>query len=80
MNGSINEDGLTDENPYLGAFEEADRCAYAAALMSGVGDETVMRHVEGERVIGSMAFAETLKMERGRYRVKRGRPYSKCVH
>ncbi len=31
------EDGLTDENPYLGAFEEADRPAYAQALMSGGG-------------------------------------------
>jgi len=70
------EDGLTDENPYLGAFEEADRRAYAASLMSGVGDEAVIRHVEGERVIGSRAFSETLKMERGRHRVKRGRPYA----
>jgi hypothetical protein len=33
----------------------------AKALTSGVGDETVIRHVEGERVIGSRAFAETLK-------------------
>lgn len=74
------EDGLTDENPYLGAFEDADRSAYAQALMSGEGDEAVLRHVEGERVIGSRAFAETLKMERGRHRVKRGRPYSKCVN
>jgi hypothetical protein len=32
-------DGLTDENPYLGAFEDADRRAYGAALMSGVEDE-----------------------------------------
>jgi len=30
--------------------------------------------VEGERAIGTRAFANTLKMERGRYRVKRGRP------
>ena len=60
VNGGIDGDGLTDENPYLGAFEEADRRAYAQALMSGVGDETVIRHVEGERVIGSRAFAETL--------------------
>jgi hypothetical protein len=74
------EDGLTDENPYLGAFDEADRRAYAAALMSGGEDEAVIRHVEGERVIGSRAFADTLKMERGRHRIKRGRPYSKCAN
>ena len=74
------EDGLTDENPYLGAFEEADRHAYAQALISGESDEAVIRQVEGERVIGSRAFAETLKMERGRHRVKRGRPYVKCVN
>jgi len=41
--------------------------------MSGA-DEAVVRNMEGERVIGSKSFAETLKMERGRYRVKRGRP------
>ena len=69
------EDGLTDENPYLGAFEEADRRAYARSLMSGREDEAVISRVDGERVIGSKAFADTLKMERGRHRVKRGRPY-----
>ena len=73
-------DGLTDENPYLGAFEDADRRAYGAALMSGVEDEAAIRHVDGERVIGSKAFAETLQMVRGRHRVKRGRPYSRCVN
>ena len=78
VNGT--EDGLTDENPYLGAFEEADRRAYAEALLSGCEDEAVIRHVDGERVIGSRVFAETLKMERGRHRVKRGRPYVKCVN
>ena len=74
------EDGLTDENPYLGAFDEADRRAYAAALMAGGEDEAVIRHVEGERVIGSRAFADTLKMERGRHRIKRGRPCGKCAN
>ena len=74
------EDGLTDETPYLGAFEEADRRADAQALLSGESDEAVIRQAEGERFIGSRAFAETLKMERGRHRVKRGRPYSKRVN
>ena len=46
-------------------------------LMSGV-DEKIVREVEGERAIGSKEFAATLKLERGRYRVKRGRP-SKSV-
>jgi hypothetical protein len=73
-------DGLTDENPYLGAFEDADRRAYGAALMSGVEDEAAIRQVDGERVIGSKAFAETLQMVRGRHRVRRGRPYSRCVN
>jgi putative transposase len=67
-------DGVTDEDPYLGTFEETDRKAYAEALMSGI-DEAIIRSVEGERVIGTRPFAQTLKMERGRYRVKRGRPY-----
>ena len=66
-------DGVTDENPHLGAFSDADREVYAEALMSGV-DEVLIRRMEGERAIGTRAFANTLKMERGRYRVKRGRP------
>ena len=66
-------DGVTDCNPYLGAFEEADRKVYAEALMSGI-DDAIVRRVEGQRVIGTREFAATLKMVRGRYRVKRGRP------
>jgi putative transposase len=66
-------DEITDENPYVGAFTQADRQAYADALMSGV-DEQIVRSMEGERAIGSREFSATLKMERGRYRVKRGRP------
>jgi len=30
--------------------------------------------VEGERALGSRAFAAALKIERGRYRVRRGKP------
>jgi len=66
-------DGVTDENPYLGSFTEPDRVEYGERLMSGV-DEKMVREVEGERAIGTKAFATTLKMERGRFRVKRGRP------
>ena len=49
------------------------RQEYGAALMSGADDQ-VVRELEGSRAIGSTAFASTLKMECGRYRVKRGRP------
>jgi hypothetical protein len=42
--------------------------------MSGV-DEKVIHGMEGERVLGSKDFAATLEMDRGRYRVKRGRPW-----
>ena len=66
-------DGITDENPYMGEFADPDRVAYGERLISGV-DEMIIREVEGERVVGSKAFAATLTMERGRYRLKRGRP------
>ncbi len=42
--------------------------------MSGV-DEKVVRQMEGERALGSKEFAVTLEMDRGRYRVTRGRPW-----
>jgi len=66
-------DGLTDLNPYLGDLTEQARTLYREALMSGA-DENVVRAFEGQRAIGRAEFAATLKMERGRYRVKRGRP------
>jgi len=66
-------DGVTDENPYLGEFGDQDRVLYGEALMSGV-DEQVVRRMEGKRAIGSSEFVKTLKLERGRHRVKRGRP------
>ena len=66
-------DRVTDENPHLGAFNDPERVQYGEALMSGV-DEKIVRQMEGERAIGTREFAATLKMERGRYRVKRGRP------
>ena len=45
--------------------------------MSGE-DEKIVLEVESDRAIGTKAFAATLKMERGRYRVKRGRPEKAC--
>lgn len=68
-------DGVTDENPHVGAYSPADRQAYGQALMADA-DEKLVRQIESERAIGSKEFAATLKMERGRYRVKRGRPAS----
>ena len=67
------KDGVTDENPYLGAFGDENRVTYGQALLSGI-DEAVVKSVEGERALGSRAFASTLKMERGRCRVRRGKP------
>ena len=66
-------DGVTDLNPYLGELTEQARSLYRDALMSGV-DEKMVRTFEGKRAIGRAEFTATLKMERGRYRVKRGRP------
>ena len=70
-------DGITDENPYMGKFNDSDRVVYGEMLMSGE-DEKIVREVEGDRTIGTKAFATTLKMERGRYRVKGGRPAKVC--
>ena len=64
---------MTDENPYLGAYGDENRVTYGQALLSGI-DEAVVKSVEGERALGSRAFASTLKMERGRYRVRCGKP------
>ena len=69
-------DGLTNENPYLGAFDEVNRQEYGAALMRGVDDEAAIRLMDGERAIGSTEFVEALKKDHGRLRISRGRPYS----
>ena len=71
------KDGVTDENPYLGVFGAEDRVTYGQALLSGM-DDAVVKGVEGERALGSREFASTLKMERGRYRVRRGRPATRA--
>jgi hypothetical protein len=71
-------DGLTDRNPYLGELTEQAQTLYREALTSGV-DEEVVGAFEGQRAIGRAEFASTLKMERGRYRVRRGRPAKKGV-
>jgi len=67
------EDGLTDRNPYVGVFTEQDRRVYGEELMTGA-DEKVVKELEGMRAMGTSEFASMLKMERGRYRLKRGKP------
>jgi len=71
VNGA--EDGLTDTNRYLGPMGPQERRMYGEALMSGV-DEALMQKVRRARVIGDAGFAANLRVERGRYRRKRGRP------
>ena len=66
-------DKVTDPNPYLGELTQPACAMYGEALMSDV-DEKVVRAFEGVRAIGRREFAVTLKLERGRYRVRRGRP------
>ena len=81
MESALAHHGLIPETvQQVSSITAARNRAYGAALMSGVEDEAAIRHVDGERVIGSKAFAETLQMVRGRHRVKRGRPYSRRVN
>ena len=63
--------------PGFGSVGDQERKLYGEALMSGV-DEKAIRRMESERAMGTREFAATLEMERGRYRVKRGKP-SRCV-
>lgn len=66
-------DGVTTENPHMGTFSDRDRALYATALASGI-DDAVMKAAHGKRALGTTEFAATLKMERGRYRLKHARP------
>ena len=68
-------DGLTDTNPYVGISSAEEKREYGAALMSGV-DEAVIRRFRRGRPIGTDVFAGKLRCDRGRFRVKRGRPVS----
>ena len=67
------DDGLTDTNPYLGPFDAEHRREYGEALMSGIDDEFIRRFPRGSP-IGGDVFAGSLRRDRGRQRVKRGRP------
>ena len=69
--------GLALVGWYLGVFGAEDRETYGQALLSGI-DDAVVKGVEGERALGSRQFASTLKMERGRYRMRRGRPATRA--
>lgn len=72
-------DGLTDENHYLGVMTQQDRQAYGEILMSGTEDDWVQSRQSG-RVFGSEDFASRIRNERGRPRLKRGRPSSRQRH
>jgi hypothetical protein len=62
------------------AARERAGCPHKDARRGGkraVDPEYALVHVhvvEGGRILGTREFAATLKMERGRYRVKRGKP------
>ena len=54
-------------------MEEGDRKMYGEILMSGV-DDTLMKKHHNATTVGSAGFAGKLKVQRGRYRLMRGRP------
>lgn len=54
---------------YLGELTQPACAMYGEALMSDM-DEKVVRAFEGVRAIGRREFSVTLKLERGRYRVR----------
>ncbi len=66
-------DDITDLNPYLGDFTPRDRRNYRKLLMLDETDRD-MRAYEHSSFIGAPAFAKTLILSRGHYRIKRGRP------
>lgn len=67
------EDGMTDQNPYLGVFDEQDRKRYGEELCAGTEDDLV-KHTKDLSVIGSAEYAATLTRSKGRHCLKRGRP------
>ena len=67
------EDGLTDQNEYLGPMAEAERAMYKQALLSGA-DEALMKGKGTTRVIGSPEFSARLTVDGGRHRYRSGRP------
>jgi putative transposase len=66
-------DGITDSDVCLGQMEEPDRKAYGAMLLSGV-DDTLMQKHRKTATVGAEGFAGRFKVERGRHRLRRGRP------
>jgi len=67
------EDGLTDQNSYLGPMEEKERAMYKESLLLGA-DDALIRGKRAARVIGSPNFPAKLTMDRGRHRFRAGRP------
>ena len=67
------EDGLTDQNMYLGAMGEKERAMYKEALLAGA-DDALMKGKITERVIGGAEFSARLTIDGGRHRFRPGRP------
>ena len=65
-------DRATDTNPYLGKFTDYDRKQYGDALVSNV-DEPVIHQSISSNIIGSRAYSRKLKIDRGHYRLKKGK-------
>lgn len=66
------EDGVTDQNPYLGEMTTEDRVGYGEALTFGV-DEKAVQDMGRKRAWGSDEFVSRLIVDHGRHRSKRGR-------
>ena len=66
-------DGITDTNHYLGKMEEQDRKIYGEVLMAGV-DDSLMKQRNKSAVLGSPEFGAKLRLDHGRFRLKRGKP------
>ena len=65
-------DGVTDTNPYLGEFTDGGRKQYGDVLVSGVDDPVIQQSISSN-VIGSRMYTRKLKIDRGHYRLKKGK-------
>ncbi len=65
------DDGITNDNPYVGEFTKRARAQYAEALTE-CEDEILCGQQADKPVIGSAPFRKALKIEHGHYRWKKG--------
>ncbi len=73
------DDGITELNPYLGVLTRQDRRRYGELLMSEDTDRE-LREYEHDNAIGAPAFSRRFVRDRGRFRIKRGRPKGMRVY